>query len=182
MDTAGTYNIILVGFMGTGKSAVGRRLARRLDRPFFDTDLWIVRRVGAPIPEIFAAKGEAAFRDEETAAARAVSRRRGVVVSTGGGILGRDQNVELLRRQGVLVCLDARPEVILARTAPWEGRPMLRTAPDPRQAVERLLEERAPRNALADWRVDTSDLEPEQVVDRICERLPSLWEIAATRS
>src|SRR3954452_24694484 len=168
--------------MGTGKSAVGRRLARRLGRRVFDTDVWVARRAGAAIPEIFERDGERRFRDLETQAAREVSRRRGLVVSTGGGILGRDENLELLRSGGALVCLQARPEVILARTAPWEGRPMLRTAPDPRQAVERLLAERGPRYALADWTLDTSDLTADQVVDRICARLPPLSEIAATRS
>jgi len=160
--------------MGTGKSAVGRRLARRLQRPFFDTDAWIVEQAGMPIPQVFAAFGETAFRDLETEAAREVSRRQDLVVSTGGGILGRDENVELLRQNGRLLCLQARPEVILHRTQPWDSRPMLRTAPNPRQAVERLLEERAARYALADWSVDTSDLSVSEVVNRICAALPSL--------
>jgi len=177
------YNIVLVGFMGTGKTRVGRSLARRLGRGRpFDTDAWIVHQAAAPIPEIFARYGETAFRDLETEAVREVSRRRGLIVSTGGGILGRDENVELLRRGGALVCLEARPEVILIRTAPWDNRPMLRTAADPGLAVARLLEERAPRYTLADWSLDTSDLSPDEVVDRICARLPSLYEIAATRS
>lgn len=175
-------NLVLVGFMGTGKSAVGRLLSRRLGRPFFDTDAWIARRAGMPIPEIFRRLGEGAFRALETEAAREAASRRGQVVATGGGILSRDENVALLRSSGVLVCLRARPEVILARTAPWESRPLLRAASDPREAVERLLAERAPRYALADWSVDTSDLSVEQVADAICERLPSLFETAATRS
>ena len=168
--------------MGTGKSAVGRRLARRLGRRFYDTDEWIVRRAGMPIPRLFAERGEAAFRELETDAARAVTRLAGAVVSTGGGILGRDENVRLLRAAGPLICLQARPECILARTAPWTSRPMLKNAPDPRAAVERLLAERAERYALADWAIDTSDLTPDEVADRICEKLPSLWATAATRS
>lgn len=175
-------NIILVGFMGTGKSAVARLLASRLRRPLFDTDSWIAARAGMTIPEIFARLGERAFRDLETEAARAVSRRRGTVVATGGGILGREENVRLLRTAGVLICLEARPEVVLARTAPWEGRPMLRSAPDPREAVARLLAERLPRYALADWRLDTSDLSLDQVAAQICKRLPSLYPAASTRS
>jgi shikimate kinase len=175
-------NIILVGFMGTGKSVVGKRLARRLDREFLDTDRWIRAETGMSIPAIFRDHGEQAFRDMESAAARAITERRGLVVSTGGGILGRDENVELLRSSGVLVCLAARPEIILARTAPWEGRPMLKTAENPREAVEQLLAARADRYALADWTLDTSDLTPNQVVDTLCERLPSLYSIAATRS
>jgi shikimate kinase len=176
------WNIVLVGFMGTGKSAVGRRLARKLRRRFADTDAWIVRRAGRPIPEIFQLQGEAAFRLLETAAARAYSMASGCVLSTGGGMLGRDENVALLRQGGVLICLDAAPEVILERTAPWEGRPMLKTADNPREAVERLLAERAERYALADWRLDTTHLSLDQVTEAICERLPSLYQAAATRS
>lgn len=162
--------------MGTGKSAVGRLLARRLHRRFCDTDCWIVREAGLPIPELFERFGETAFRDVETAAAREVSRPQALVVSTGGGILGRDENLALLRQGGYLVCLTARPEVILARTAPWENRPMLRTAANPREAVEKLLEERSARYALADWSVDTSDLTVDQVVENICTELSSRSE------
>lgn len=168
--------------MGTGKSVIGKRLARRLGRGFMDTDRWIRGEAGMGIPEIFREHGEHAFRELETSAARLVAKRRSLVVSTGGGMLGRDENVQLLRNNGVLICLAARPEVILARTAPWEGRPMLQTAANPREAVEKLLAERSERYALADWTVDTSDLTPNQVVDTICERLPSLYSIAATRS
>jgi shikimate kinase len=166
--------LVLVGFMGTGKSAVGRQLARRLRRDFLDTDHWIRIEAGMPIPEIFSRFGETAFRDLETEAARYVARSSGLVVSTGGGMLGRDKNIELLRSNGVLICLQARPEVLLERTKPWEGRPMLKTAPNPQAAIERLLAERAPRYALADWTLDTSDMEIGQVVSRICEKLPFL--------
>lgn len=178
----GEPNVVLVGFMGTGKSAVGRALARRLRRSLVDTDAWITAEASMPIPTLFAEFGEKAFRDLETEAARHVSEPAGLVVSTGGGILGRDANVELLRAGGVLVCLSARPEVILKRTAPWENRPMLKTAADPAEAVERLLAERAPRYALADWTLDSSGLTIPQVVDRICERLPSLFQDWTTRS
>jgi shikimate kinase len=168
--------------MGTGKSAVGRGLARRLRRRFYDTDAWVTREADMSIPRLFERFGESAFRDLETqAAARAATPNR-LVVSTGGGILARDENLDLLRRGGAVLCLTSRPEVILERTAPWENRPMLKTASSPREAVERLLAERAPRYALADWTLDTSDLAIDQVVDRICERLPSLYRIASTRS
>lgn len=176
------HNIILVGFMGTGKSSVGRLLAKRLRRKPLDTDTIIEEMAGMPIPEIFASLGEQAFRDLETEAARRVSLCGGCVISTGGGIMGRDENVELLRQGGVLICLAARPEVILARTAPWEGRPMLKTAPNPREAVEKLLAERNPRYALADWTLDSSDLTKYEVVDKICAVLPSLYRTIATKS
>lgn len=174
VDSQRNTNLVLVGFMGTGKSAVGRQLARRLRRDFLDTDQWIRIEAGMSIPEIFNRFGEAAFRDLETGAARHVAQSSGLVVSTGGGMLGRDENVELLRSNGLLICLQASPDVLLERTKPWEGRPMLKTAANPRQAIEQLLEQRQPRYALADWTLDTSDMEVGQVVNRICEKLQSL--------
>jgi shikimate kinase len=167
-------NIILVGFMGTGKTTVGRLLARRLYRQFLDTDAWVVGTTGMLIPEIFAEFGEKAFRDTETEAARHVAESERLVVSTGGGIMGREENIRLLRKNGVLINLTARPEVIVRRTAPWTNRPILRDAPNPEEAVERLLAERAPQYAQADWTFDTSELPLPEVVDLICARLPSL--------
>ncbi|HEU4753604.1 MAG TPA: shikimate kinase [Armatimonadota bacterium] len=175
-------NIILVGFMGTGKSSVGRLLAARLRRRYFDTDSWIVRETGMSIPTLFADFGEQAFRDMETRAAQEVSGRTGLVVSTGGGILGRPRNLELLRASGVLICLQAGVDTILQRTAPWDSRPLLRDAPNPRATVEQLLARRAEQYARADWAIDTSGLEPADVVERICEKLPSLLRDAATPS
>ena len=174
MDLASKKNIVLVGFMGTGKSVIGRLLSQRLHRRRFDTDAWVVAEAGMPIAEIFERFGEQAFRDMETLAARQVSTPRRLVVSTGGGILGRDENVELLRSGGRLVRLHARPEVILERTRPWTRRPLLASAADPLETIRQLLAEREPRYALADWSIDTSDLALEDVVERICAKLPSL--------
>lgn len=176
------HNIILVGFMGTGKSSIGHLLARRLQRHHYDTDHWIEMRAGMTIPELFASQGETAFRDLETEAARDLTRLNGCVVSTGGGILGRDENLQILREGGVLICLKARPEVILARTAPWEGRPLLRDAPDPKARIEALMAERAPRYAQADWTIDSSELTKHQVVNKICAELPSLYRAINMRS
>lgn len=164
-------NIILVGFMGTGKSVVGKRLAARLGRVFLDTDERIVASAGRSIPEIFAAEGEGGFRARETAALQELSGLDGAVIATGGGVLGHDENVGLLRQAGTLVCLTARPGVILERTRPWKERPLLAGAPDPLAAVERLLEERAAHYALADLTVDTSDRTVEEVVDELCRVL-----------
>jgi shikimate kinase len=160
-------NIVLVGFMGTGKSAVGRMLAERLGLPLVDTDTLIEERVGRPISRIFATEGEAAFRDLESAVVAEVAAGGPAVIATGGGVLGRDENVARLKATGRLVCLTARPEVILARTVPWDDRPLLSAAPDPRAAVETLLQARAARYALSDLSVDTSDLTVDEVADRV---------------
>lgn len=165
-------NIVLVGFMGTGKSAVGRALARRLRRRYVDTDGIIRQQTCMSIAEIFSEFGETAFRDVETEAAREAAAHRNVVIATGGGILGRDENVEILRSTGILVCLTAQPEVIARRTRPWTSRPLLANAPDPEERVRTLLAERAERYALADYTIDSSDLEIPDVVERICAVLP----------
>src|SRR4051794_3389152 len=101
--------------MGTGKSVVGQRLAERLEREFVDTDERIAAAAGLAIPEIFAREGEPGFRERETAVVRSLAGRQPAVIGTGGGIVGREENIWLLRELGPLVCLTARPEVILER-------------------------------------------------------------------
>jgi shikimate kinase len=164
-------NIVLVGFMGTGKSVVGVRLAERLGWRFVDTDVLISREAGCSISDIFQAESEAGFRERETAALRSLYGAAGTVVATGGGVMGRDENISLLRSIGPLVCLTARPEIILERTRPWKDRPLLAGSTDPLSTMERLLSERAPRYVLADVAIDTSDLPVEGVVDEICRVL-----------
>jgi shikimate kinase len=163
-------NIVLVGFMGTGKSAVGQRLASHLVWEFVDTDERIAAG-GRAIAEIFATEGEGTFRDRETAVLRALSESQSTVIATGGGIMGREENVRLLQNLGPLICLTARPEIILERTRPWKDRPLLAAASSPADVVERLLHERGDRYALATLTIDTSDLTIEQVMETICRRL-----------
>jgi shikimate kinase len=163
--------IVLIGFMGTGKSVVGQRLAERLEREFVDTDERIAAAAGLAIPEIFAREGEPGFRERETAVVRSLAGRQSAVIGTGGGIVGREENTRLLRELGPLVCLTARPEVILERTRPWEDRPLLAGSKCPAEIVDRLLRQRAPLYAQADLVIDTSDLTVDQVVDEICRAL-----------
>lgn len=160
-------NIVLVGFMGTGKSAVGRALAGHLGRRFVDTDALIEAAAGVPIPRLFSEAGEGAFRAFETSAIAEAADLRSVVIATGGGALGRLENVARLRETGQLVCLTARPEIILARTAPWSNRPMLAGASDPAARVAELLAARAAHYAQADFTVDTSDRTVAEVVAQI---------------
>lgn len=157
--------------MGTGKTVVGKQLADRLGWRFIDTDERVAAAAGRTIPEIFAGEGETGFRDRETAALGGLAETTAAVVATGGGVLGRDENLALLRGLGTLVCLTARPEVILERTRPWNDRPLLSRAPDPLAAVQQLLAQRAPRYGLADLTIDTSDRDVGAVVEEICRRL-----------
>ncbi|MBI3317927.1 MAG: shikimate kinase [Candidatus Omnitrophica bacterium] len=164
-------NVVLVGFMGTGKSAAGKLLAKRLKRPFVDLDDRIAREAGKPIREIFAAEGENGFRARESKAVEWASGLRAHVIATGGGVMLDDSNVRRLKASGKLVCLTARSEVILKRalhTLP--SRPLL-NGPYPKEKVEELLSLRAPSYAKADGTVDTSDRSLEEVVKEILKFL-----------
>lgn len=158
--------VILAGFMGTGKSAAGRRLARRLGLTHLETDDLIEAGTRKTIPEIFAQEGEPAFRDYESAAVREAAERRGVVISTGGGALGRAENLERLRAAGPIFCLTASPETIYARTRQSGYRPLL-SGPDPRGEIERLLAARSAVYAQADYTMPTDAGSVEDTVESL---------------
>ncbi len=158
--------ITLTGFMGTGKSSVGWSLSRRLGLPLVDTDDLVEENARMTIPEIFARHGEEYFRDIETAALRQALENSGIVLSTGGGILLRPENVQLLREAGPIICLQASPETILRRTSRSNQRPLLQTS-DPLQRIKQLLDERAEAYALADYHVDTDHDDQERTTAEI---------------
>jgi shikimate kinase len=163
-------NIYLTGFMGTGKSEVGRLLAAAKRWTFVDLDERIEEEEGASIPEIFRDKGEAYFRTRERSALAAVAAATDTVVSCGGGIVIDPANRRLMKDTGSVICLSARAEVILERTRTFCHRPLL-NVPDPRAKIEALLKERQPFYAQADSTIDTSDLSPAQVCGTILEFL-----------
>lgn len=164
-------NIILVGFMGTGKSAVGRLLARRLKRPFMDLDRWIEKKAGRTVAQIFSGSGEAQFRELEAQAVQEVTPRSGQVIAAGGGVLLRDENVKRLKENGLLVCLTASADVILKRTlASPTSRPLL-NGPDSKERIEELLALRALSYAQAHVTIDTSGLLVEEVVEEIVKEM-----------
>lgn len=164
-------NIVLSGFMGTGKTAVGRRLAARLAVEFVDLDELIEAEAGLPIRQIFAARGEAAFRALEREMVGRMAARRRSVIAVGGGAIVDPRNLAALRGIGLLIALSAAPEVILNRVGGGEQRPMLR-GPDTRQRILQLLAERAPAYAQADVQVDTSSRSVDEVVEHILTLLP----------
>lgn len=157
----GQANLVLVGFMATGKSTVGRALAQALGRPLFDTDAVVERMAGMSIPEVFAARGEAAFRALERQAVQQVAARAGQVVATGGGVVLSPDNIRALRETGRIVWLTAPAEVILERVSRDDAggtvkRPLL-AGPDPLGTIVRLLEQRQQLySGAADLVVDTS--------------------------
>lgn len=163
-------NIVLTGFMGTGKSAVGRELARRLGMKLIELDEEIEKAEGITINEIFSRHGEQYFRDRETEIAKKFASIENIVISTGGGIVLRDENMEALREKGIIVCLTATPETIHKRTSTSDERPLLNME-DPLGRIRDLLEFRQPFYKKADIIVETDFLTPLEIADEIIDRL-----------
>ncbi len=161
-----TPNIILTGFMGSGKTAVGQAVAERLGRWFVDMDAVIQRRAGKPVSAIFAQDGEPAFRQIEAALCRELARERNLVIATGGGALVPDENRAALGESGLLICLDASVDAILARLDGVDDRPLL-VGPDRRERVEALLAQRAAAYAAIPHRIATDGLSVAQVAERV---------------
>ena len=165
--------IVLIGFMGSGKSSVGRELAARTRLPRYDTDEMVASRYGLSIAEIFGQHGEEAFRAAETEALAQVPDRPTIVV-TGGGIVLRSENVQRLHQLGVIVHLTANEETLFERVSRRKTRPLLETE-DPRKTLSEMLRLREPHyQHAADFTVDTSELRHEEVADRILEQIPEL--------
>ncbi|HOV79806.1 MAG TPA: shikimate kinase [Bacillota bacterium] len=163
-------NIVLIGFMGTGKTAVGRRLAARLNREFVDTDAEIERITGKTVAQIFEKDGPVRFRSEEALLVKKLCSKKGMVISTGGGMVLNHENVELLGKSGVLIALKAEPDVICRRLKNKRNRPLLLKG-DLKENVLKLLEQRRGIYDVAEYTVDTSELNQEAVVDLIIDFL-----------
>jgi shikimate kinase len=160
-------NIVLIGFMGSGKTSIGRLVAQRLGFQFIDTDKVVVERAGMEIPEIFARHGEPWFRDHETSALGSMGMYNRSVISTGGGVVLRPENRELLRELGFVVWLTASEDVIFERVSRNKKRPLLQTA-DPRRTVHELLEQRrALYEGTAQFTLDSTDLEHDAAADAV---------------
>lgn len=160
-------NIVITGFMGTGKTTVGRLVAARLNREFIDTDAEIVRRQGRAIPDIFAQDGESAFRAMEGRLCRFLAAHRGYVVATGGGMLVDEGNRRVMLASGLVICLSATPEAIEARVGQTGGeRPLLR------DGWRALLERRQVAYAAIPHQMDTTGKTPEEVTEEIV----ALWQ------
>ena len=165
-------NIVLCGFMGCGKSTVGRILAARLGLTFVDMDAYIEQTDGRSVSAIFAADGEEHFRRLEHEACRTLSDKRDLVIATGGGAVLRQENVDALRRGGVLVWLKVDADRVLERLKEDASRPLLQR-PDKEQAVRELLASRAPFYATADIAVD-ANADADTVADRLLDALSAL--------
>ena len=165
-------NIVITGFMGTGKSEVSLEVAHRLDREFVDMDTLIEQRVGMTIPEIFAQRGEGFFRQQERQLCQELAKRRGLVIATGGGALIPEENRQALGTSGLLVCLTCGIREILRRLAQAEDRPLLDVV-DRRERIESLLAERRGAYGRIPHQIDTTGLTVEEVAGRVIELLKS---------
>jgi shikimate kinase len=163
-------NIVLCGFMGTGKSSVGKRLAAMVSYDFLDMDAAIEAEEGVSIPQIFASRGEPAFRALESRMVERMAGQTRCVIATGGGTIINPQNLESLKRCGIVVTLTADIPTILLRVGAGDDRPMLR-AGDRVERIRALLEQRAEAYDRADITLDTSALSIDEVARHLVNQL-----------
>lgn len=161
-------NLVLTGFMGTGKTAVGRELSRMLDMKIANIDTEIELSQKMTINEIFKNYGEEYFRNIETGLIKKFSERENIIISTGGGAVLREENMELLRKNGVIFCLNASPATIFERTGRSGDRPLL-NVDDPMAKIKELLDFRRPYYEKAGVTIETDGKTPLQIAEEIRE-------------
>ena len=168
-----TNNIFLVGLMGSGKTTIGRSLAKKLNLRFVDADQEIETRTGASIPLIFEIEGEASFRQREADVIRDLTAQQGIVLATGGGAVLNETSRRLLRERGTVIYLRASVASIIQRTSHDKNRPLLQTA-DPKAKIEELSRERAPLyQEVAHIIIETGRPNVHSVVQNILSQLQS---------
>src|SRR6266576_2326652 len=168
-------SIVLIGMMGAGKSAVGRCLQWRTGFAQFDTDEMVRSRFGMPISEIFSTHGEGKFREAETETLRSLFPDQRAIIVTGGGIVLREENIDLLKRFGVVVWLEADEKALFKRASRTGNRPLLQRK-NPRRAFTKMLRARLPLYAkIADIRIDTSKLTDEEVAVAILSKFSGYY-------
>jgi shikimate kinase len=171
MSRQAPLNVILIGFMGCGKTTLGCRLGALLGFEFVDTDQLIVEQGGRSIPEIFAAEGESGFRQRETAALESLKGRDHLIIATGGGIVTQERNLPILRALGVIVYVTTSDQSLWNRVRRNKERPMLHTA-NPRRTFQELLNARRPLyQGCADLTLDTRGLSPAEAAYGIAETI-----------
>ena len=165
-------NIVLIGFMGTGKSITGKLLASRLGYNFVDTDTEIEKTYKQKIKDMFASEGEAVFRKRETETIKKLAQKSHLVISTGGGVATKDEDMNYLRQNGIIISLTAMPQTILKRTAN-DKRPLLakKTNEDRLARIIELMHKRADFYQKADLIIKTDDKTPLQNVELIIKYL-----------
>ena len=163
-------NILLTGFMGAGKTTVGRKLAKRLGFMFIDTDYEIEEEQGCGVSEIFKYGGEECFRDMETRLLVKLAETQKTIIATGGGMILREQNRKLMKNVGELVYLRVTPEELFLRLRQDRSRPLLKNK-NPEMVVEEMLKERGPLYERAKYIVDTGTFSPQQIASEIIRQI-----------
>ena len=173
MDPDGgiAMNLILIGFMGVGKTCVGKGAAQRLGWSFIDTDTLIEEARSMTIPEIFAKHGNTSFRKTEKAVVESVARSHRCVIATGGGVVLDPENVDRLRRHGFLIHLTLSPDIIFDRIGHQSDRPLLQTD-NPRETLEALFQSRESLyRACSDFTIDRNGLNVNETVEKMIEAI-----------
>lgn len=166
-------NVVLVGPMGSGKTSVGRRLACVLKRDFFDSDFEIVARTGVAIDHIFDVEGEEGFRLRESAMLADLCEISNIVIATGGGIVIKPQNRELLKQHSFVVYLSSSVEQLVMRTAKSKSRPLLEKSSNREQTIRDILEAREPLyQEVADVVIDTTGKKLYAIISEIKKSVP----------
>jgi len=165
-------NIIITGFMGTGKSVVAKELARKLGMKCIDMDRIIEERQGTSIADIFARYGENYFREQESKLVKELSQKENRVIATGGGTLLSSDNARMLGQAGEIVCLYANSQTIYNRVKRKNDRPLLK-GENVLSEIDHLLEERKKIYANIKWKIDTTNLNIQEVTDKIIALLKS---------
>ena len=163
-------NILLIGFMGAGKTTVGKKLSKRLGYFFIDTDCEIEEEQGCTISEIFKYGGEICFRDLETNMLQQLQSKQNLVIATGGGMVMRQENRNLMQNLGTRVYLKVGLEELIRRLKKDKKRPLLQEA-RPIERITEMLEQRKSIYEEAECIVDTTDLSPQQMVSEIIRKL-----------
>ncbi len=172
-------NVYLLGMMGAGKTTIGRLLARRLKRPFYDSDHEVERRCGVGIPVIFEIEGEAGFRARESQAIGELTALEGIVLATGGGAVLDPENRRRLGARGTVVYLHAAPAALCERVRHDRNRPLLATA-DPLAKLEALYAQRDPLyREIADVVIETGQQSVTALARQLLERLEAEWKLSA---
>jgi shikimate kinase len=161
-------NIVLIGYRGTGKSAVGKIVAERLNMDCISMDARIIEKAGMSIPEIVKKHDWPGFRDLETEVARELAAQDNLIIDAGGGVIERPENIEALRANGLIIWLKASVATIVSRIEGDSQRPSLTGAKSFTDEVSEVLERRTPRyKAAAQYEIDTDPLTPEEVAERV---------------
>ena len=163
-------NIVLIGYRGTGKSVVGKLLAKRLGMQYIGMDAAIVAKSGMSIPEIVEKSGWTNFRDRESDEARELAGRDNIIIDTGGGVIERPENIETLQKNACLFWLKASVETIVSRIQGDSERPALTSGKTFIEEISEVLERRIPKyKSAANYEIETDESPPDQIADRIID-------------